>query len=330
MAVASAVLSCGSGDGDSGGFEPTGSGGAVGLATGGGTGFSGGASGGPFTTGGAFAGGTSNAGGTPGIGGLPGTGGMLATGGFLGTGGVPVATGGESNAGGEATGGGGGGVPLAAFSFFVTSLSAIRSLSGSPQGFGGDLRYGQPTGLAGADVICTEIAERSMPGAGGKQWRAFLSTSTENARDRVGAGPWYDRQGRLVARTLNDLLGERPGGADPVIANDLPNEDGAPNRAGSAEGIDDDNHDTITGSTRSGTYAGAGTTCDDWTSTSALSGRPVVGHSWPANSGTSWIQAHPAPGCEPSVAIVRAGRGTGTGIGNGGGYGGFYCLALSP
>jgi hypothetical protein len=130
--------------------------------------------------------------------------------------------------------------------------------------------------------------------------------------------------------TLDDLLAERPRGADPVIASDLPNEEGAPNRAASAEGPADDNHDTITGSTANGTYAGLGTTCDDWTSASAFSGRPVMGHSWPARSGNGWIQAHPAPGCEPSVALEQNGPGSGTGIGNGGGYGGFYCLALSP
>ena len=39
------------------------------------------------------------------------------------------------------------------FSFFVTSLAALQSLSGNPEGFGGDLRFGQPDGLSGADEI---------------------------------------------------------------------------------------------------------------------------------------------------------------------------------
>ena len=56
----------------------------------------------------------------------------------------------------------------------------------------------------------------------------------------------------------------------------------------------------------------------------------MVGHSWPAQSGMSWIRAHPAPGCAPSVSLVQMGGGSGTGIGNGGGYGGFYCFALKP
>src|SRR5688572_16941556 len=62
------------------------------------------------------------------------------------------------------------------FSFFVTSLQALRELSGSQNGFGGDLSYGETgagAGLRGADKLCAAIAERSMPGASAKPWRAF-------------------------------------------------------------------------------------------------------------------------------------------------------------
>src|SRR5690242_13734842 len=48
------------------------------------------------------------------------------------------------------------------FSFFVTSYRAMQKLSGSEAGFGGDLRYGEADGLAGADKICREIAESSL------------------------------------------------------------------------------------------------------------------------------------------------------------------------
>jgi hypothetical protein len=64
----------------------------------------------------------------------------------------------------------------AQFSFFVTSLAAMRKLSGSQDGFGGDLRHGERPGLAGADKICTEIAEWPCPAPGPRSWRAFLST----------------------------------------------------------------------------------------------------------------------------------------------------------
>jgi hypothetical protein len=227
------------------------------------------------------------------------------------------------------------------FSFFVTSLTAMRTLSKSQMGFGGDLRYGETgdgAGLRGADKICAEVAEMGLPGAAQKQWRAFLSTSTVNAKDRIGEGPWYDRQGRLVAMTLADLFNDRPSLAHPLIRADLPNERGEPNKAGSAEGGNDDNHDVVTGTNRQGVYGG-GTTCDDWTSTTAAGkpeddpfgqAGPWVGHSWPAYSGMSWIRAHRAPGCAPSVALAQSGMGSGDGIGNSGGYGAIYCFALTP
>jgi hypothetical protein len=235
-------------------------------------------------------------------------------------GGAAGSKGGATGSGGSATGG------LGKFSFFVTSLAAIRSVSGKPDGFGGDLRFGESTGLAGADKICTQIAEGSMPGSGAKGWRAFLSTRSVNAIDRVGTGPWYDRLGRLIAQNTQGLLATRPAGESTII-NDLPNESGVPNRAGTGTG-NDDNHDTITGSNTSGKWDG-GSTCNDWTSATGSDG-PRVGHSWPAGSGMSWIQAHTAPGCEPSVALMQTGAGSGNGIGNGGGYGGFYCFALMP
>ena len=266
-------------------------------------------------------------------------------------------------AAGSGSGGAGGSAAPATtekFSFFVTSLEGMKTLSKSDKGFGGDLRYGQATGLAGADKICTDLAEKSMPGAGAKGWRAFLSTAKagetggpSHARDRVGQGPWYDRTGRLVAMTLADLIQQRPRGANSAIMNDLPNENGVPNHLDTMMGADD-NHDTVTGSNMMGMYDGT-PTCEDWTSiqtpgaagSGAMSGAagrpgggfpgglnlrgPRVGHSWPAQqSGMHWIMAHQAPGCAPSVALVQTGAGSGDGIGNGGGYGGFYCFALKP
>jgi hypothetical protein len=199
-------------------------------------------------------------------------------------------------------------------------LEAIRRESKNQNGYGGNLG-----GLAGADAICTRIAEAALPGSGAKGWKAFLSTSTVNAIERIGMGPWYDRNDKLVASNTAGLLQERPSGTSTV--NDLPNELGLPNRAGTGTGMDD-NHDTITGSNTQGKWDG-GATCSDWTSATGSEG-PRVGHSWPAQSGKSWIQAHTAPGCEPSVALTQTGAGSGNGIGNGGGYGGFYCFALKP
>lgn len=260
---------------------------------------------------------------------------------------------GAAGEGGDAAAGSGSSdvdIPTEKFSFFVTSLEAMRELSQNDDGFGGDLRYGEATGLDGADKICTEIAESSMPGASAKGWHAFLSAkeagpsgAVVHAKDRIGTGPWYDRTGRLIAMDLASLLQTRPGGADPAIADNLPNERGEPNQASA----DIDNHDTLTGSNEQGEYSG-GETCGDWTTTmtpAATGGEqsggpgggrggggrgPMCGHSWPARSGQSWIRAHPAPGCAPSVSLVQMGGGSGDGVGNGGGYGGIYCFALHP
>ena len=240
---------------------------------------------------------------------------------------------------GSTDGNTGGGAPESAqtpFSFFVTSLESMRELSGSTNGFGGDLRYGQATGLEGADKICRTIAEKSLAGAGQKVWRAFLSASTGgasggavNAIDRVGEGPWYDRNGRLVAENKAALLGTRPASAA-QIANDLPNEWGVPNHQGV------DNHDTLTGSNKQGQYIGSRSgTCNDWTSSVGSTGKPNIGHSWPRSAGSTnganWISDHTAPGCAAGVNLANTGGGAGSGssVGGGGGYGGLYCFAIN-
>src|SRR3954454_12094311 len=79
--------------------------------------------------------------------------------------------------------------------FFVT---------GAGPGKGADLG-----GLEGADRHCQTLAQRH--GAGGKTWRAYLSTQAAdgkpavNARDRVGNGPWQNFKGEAVAKNVDDL-----------------------------------------------------------------------------------------------------------------------------
>lgn len=338
----------GSGGGLSGAGGGTNATGGGTSATGGGTSGTGGGTtaGGSSGTGGGDAGGTS-AGGTS-AGGTSGTGGGATAGGSSGTGGGATAggssgTGGGSTAGG-ASGGGlvtlpDGGYPL--FSFFVVSYAAVKRLAPTDQGFGGDLRYGETglgAGLRGADKLCTAIAERSMPGSSVKVWRAFLSADqgddggVVNARDRIGNGPWYDRQGRLFATNLSQALMTRPGGCNPAytstaICNDLPNEDGVPNHA--ADGMAVDNHDTLTGSNTMGNRV-AGRNCRSWTTNATDAGQPQLGHTWPANSGTSWTTVHNAGGCGAGVNLQQTGGPNAPTVGAGGGYGGWYCFALSP
>jgi hypothetical protein len=82
--------------------------------------------------------------------------------------------------------------PADNMSFFVTS---------SNPGSGGDLG-----GLSGADAYCEALAD--AVGAGGKTWRAYLSTSSIDARDRIGDGPRYNAAGQMIAADLGALHGE--------------------------------------------------------------------------------------------------------------------------
>ncbi len=285
-----------------------------------------------------------------------GCGDSAATGGSTGSGGADgggdsagaPGNGGESGDGGESgAGGDGGGVPIPTehFSFFVTSLQAMQELSGSELGFGGDLRFGETgpgAGLRGADKICATIADMSMPGASGKQWRAFLSATDDgsgnqlDAIDRVGEGPWYDRLGRVVALSKDDLLGERPNNADAAIVDDLPNEDGVPNHQPDPTMDEVDNHHILTGTDEGGLLRSASSTCADWTSSATDVGQPRVGLSWPREGGSgggakNWMSALDESGCAPGVNLVQSGGPGDDGtVESGGGYGGLYCFALLP
>jgi hypothetical protein len=244
---------------------------------------------------------------------------------------VVAACGGSGSSGGvdaSSDGGGDGGSGDATsagnFSFFITSLETMRKQSGSQDGFGGNLG-----GLAGADAICQTAA--TAVGAGSKTWKAFLSIyntgSPLHAIDRIGAGPWYDRNGKLIAMNLAGLVsGNRPAG-DTATVNDLPDENGVPLKTFG------DTHDILTASSTMGKFEGtsAAFACNDWTDAGPGTSEIVrLGHSWPAGSGQHWIRAHNARGCSPGVNLVQNGPGTGTSVGAGGGWGGFYCFAMTP
>jgi hypothetical protein len=231
------------------------------------------------------------------------------------------------------------------FSFFVSSIGAMRELSQSAHGFGGDLRFGETgegAGLRGADRICRTIAERSLPGAGDQDWRAFLSATAAgeggepvHASERIGAGPWHDRLGRLVASNLQALLQNRPRGADPEIVNDLPNEDGVPNRLDGPPGCTgscNDNHDVLTGTGLDGRlYSEENAfTCQDWTS-AEMWGSPWCGHSWPRQGGgTNWMSTQPAPGCAKGIHLYGGEGPIPMAVGTTGGYGAIYCFVRWP
>ena len=87
--------------------------------------------------------------------------------------------------------------PPPPMSFFVASAGP---------GKGADLG-----GLAGADRICQTLATAA---GSTKTWHAYLSAAAANgqpavnARDRIGAGPWYNAKGARVAQNVADLHGD--------------------------------------------------------------------------------------------------------------------------
>ena len=135
--------------------------------------------------------------------------------------------------------------------FFLTSKGL---------GKGGDLG-----GLAGADAHCQSLAKAE--GAGDHTWRAYLSTngidghSPVNARDRIGKGPWYSADGRIIARNLEELHGSK---------SRLDKETAVTERLDPVEGEGDipNRHEILTGSQGDGTAVARGEnlTCGDWTS----------------------------------------------------------------
>ena len=61
--------------------------------------------------------------------------------------------------------------------------------------------------------ICQTLA--TAAGAGSRTWRAYLSAAAAggqaavNAKDRIGAGPWYNAKGVMVAQNVADLHSEQ-------------------------------------------------------------------------------------------------------------------------
>jgi hypothetical protein len=172
-------------------------------------------------------------------------------------------------------------------------------------------------GLAGADAHCTAAAKAANPGDN-HLWRAFLSTSTVNAIDRVGTGPWYTApskqqkktnyatEGLQIAANTTQLLTARPSGADVATivftgpsasggggtSYDWPLSKCLLNENGYCAMADGDTHDTLTGSDTSGKYV-SGRSCSDWTSLGATE-YPAFGHSWPrqftdTSGNANWI-----------------------------------------
>src|SRR6266436_3014770 len=192
-------------------------------------------------------------------------------------------------------------------SFFVTSAGS---------GKGADLG-----GLDGADRHCQSLAK--FAGAGGRNWRAYLSTSPSggypavNARDRIGRGPWQNAKGVVVASNVDQLHG----------ANNLTKETALSERGEMVNGRTDkpNMHDILTGSTPDGRAIAASgdSTCSNWTTSGA--GAAMVGHHdrqglRDDDASKSWNSSHPTRGPDGGCSQND--------LKSTGGNGLFYCFAI--
>ena len=187
--------------------------------------------------------------------------------------------------------------------FFVTSKGA---------GQGANLG-----GLDGADKHCQALA--AAAGAGDRTWRAYLSTQAPalnspqfvNARDRIGTGPWQNRNGVVVATSVDDLHS----------ANNKINKETAIDENGKKVNSRTENpnqHDILTGSRPDGTaFPGApfsDMTCANWTK-GGTDGIAMVGHfdkAGPLDTATwatSWNSSHPTRGCDQQSLVSTGGAG---------------------
>jgi hypothetical protein len=171
--------------------------------------------------------------------------------------------------------------PASNMSFFVTSSN--------PKG-------GNLGGLTGADAMCQTLARAA--GVGGKTWHAYLSTSTVDAKTRIGSGPWFNFKGERIASNVADLhsannkitadtaLTEK--GTKPVYLSGNPPAPPAGQQLA---------HDMMTGSKEDGTKDAD--TCKDWTVGDG-SAKTMLGHAdrLGRNAGVnSWNAVHPSQGC---------------------------------
>ncbi len=190
--------------------------------------------------------------------------------------------------------------PAAPMTFFITSVG---------KGDGANLG-----GLSGADEHCGRLAAAAgaeLPA--GRAWRAYLSGTAADgkpihARDRIGAGPWHNQRGALIAANVADLHGDIIRDRNQINKLNALNEKGQPvSGAGDTPNV----HDILTGSDWLGrAYPGtADWNCNNWTSNLAT-GSAIVGHHDRTGGGnSSWNMAHPSRGCGQANLVSTGGAG---------------------
>ncbi len=187
---------------------------------------------------------------------------------------------------------------LAAGSMAAQAQDAEMTFFVSSTGSGDGANLG---GLDGADAICQRLAEAA--GSTGQTWRAYLSTATVNARDRIGAGPWHNAKGVLIANSVDELHSD---------ANGITKETGLTEAGATVKGRGDqpNQHDILTGTNADGTANE--NTCGDWTLNGE--GSAMVGHHDRMGpdtnpNATSWNASHPSRGCGQEALAGTGGAG---------------------
>jgi hypothetical protein len=215
---------------------------------------------------------------------------------------APAPAGGQAPARGAGAGQPGRGGPAGPASFFITSV-----------GKGDGANYG---GIAGADAYCAQMATGGgLATPPGRTWRAYLSQPASggqpavNARDRIGAGPWFNARGQLIANNVADLHGDVQRDRNSINKNFALSE-----KAATVNGVGDmpNQHDILTGSDSTG-RAVAGemdTTCSNYSSNADGKGSVMLGHHDRIGGGnTSWNSTHGSRGCSQGNLVATGGAG---------------------
>src|SRR5436190_11756665 len=195
-------------------------------------------------------------------------------------------------------------------SFFVTSVSK-----------GDGANYG---GLAGADAYCQTLA--AAAGRGDARWVAYLSTQgpgAVNARDRIGAGPWFNAKGQQIAASVAELHGDTIEQAR--MGNRIQKTTALNEKGELVNGVGDtpNQHDILTGSTPDGRAFtdAADHTCANYTSNAAVqpppAGQPappgpsvMLGHhDRLGGANASWNAVHASRGCSQANLVSTGGAG---------------------
>lgn len=184
-------------------------------------------------------------------------------------------------------------MPNLAMGFFVSSTGNGEN--------GGNLG-----GLTGADSKCQALANNA--GAGARNWHAYLSTGNMgagvavDARDRIGAGPWRNFQGVVIANSVSEL--HQNGLKVNVIFDQR------------GDLIPSSEHDILTGTASDGTLSDSSQTCDNWTN-GGVNSQAQVGHAdiELGNSKESWNSQH-SGSCDKDSLAGNLGTGR------------LYCFAI--